>query len=259
VVVGAVVSHHMAARLPHYHGRFEWPAALTLAIVVFGIYAIDRLIDNQNTPPVTARHQFYAQHQPLLVRGLGALAVVLVVLLFFVEKSLIYWGLGLAAGIGIYLGSVLRLSNRGWFVASKDVVVPFFYALGTWGTALVLQPVITWEMLTLGVAFWFIAQQNLLITAYFESFTADTGHSLPITWGEETTKWVLKILFWVVVLLAIVTLVITLHRYVVRVAVVLILMTTVQHLLWQNAPQWLANERYRLVSEAVFLLPLLVW
>jgi len=258
-VAGAVVSYRMAAHLPDYHGRFYWLAAAVLGMVVFGIYTLDHLIDNRIAPPRTARHQFKHTHRLLLFQILAVLLVLGVVALFFLPPSVLWWGLGLAFITAIYLFGVFRTGGRGWFEALKDVAVPLVYALGVWGAATIAQPALTWEMLTLGGVFWLIAQQNILLVAYFESFTAEEGHSLPIRWGESATRRVLQIIFWGVVLLAVATVIFTSYRYPVRVAVVLIAMAGGQHWLWQHPEKWLTNARYRNLSEAVFLLPLLVW
>lgn len=259
VVAGAVVSYRVAAHLPDYHGAFDWPTAAVLGMVVFAIYTLDRLIDNRLSPPATDRHRFRHQYRQRLVQVLLAMLVLGIVALFFLPPSVLWWGLGLALTTVLYLFGVFRTGGRGWFEALKDVAVPLVYALGVWGTATVAQPELSWEMLTLGGAFWLIAQQNLLLVAYFESFTTEEGHSLPIRWGELTTRRVLQIMFWGVVLLAVATVVFTSYRYPVRVAVVLMAMASVQHWLWQHPNKWLAGTRYRNVSEAVFLLPLLVW
>ncbi|TAF94134.1 MAG: hypothetical protein EAZ14_12440 [Runella slithyformis] len=257
VVAGAVVSHRMATLLPQE--QLGWLTAATLAAVVFCIYTLDRLIDNHNHAPTTARHAYYAQHKPLLIKLMGLALGFVLMALFWLPSAVLWWGGGLAVATALYLFGVFRTQSRGWFEAGKDLFVPLIYTLGVWGTAAQLQPAFTWEMATLGVVFWLIVQQNLLLQAYFESFSADSGHSLPIVWGEPTTRLVLQIIFGLALVLAVATLVATSQRYAVRAAVVLLAMTTAQHVLWQNPPRWLPNDRYRYFSEGVFLLPLLVW
>jgi hypothetical protein len=258
VVAGALVSHRMAAQLPDRQGTTHWATSLILACVVLGTYFIDRLIDNWHREPSTARHRFQNRYALVIIKVLGGLAFVILVALFWLPAPV--WKVGASLGVltTAYLLGVWKLPNSGFFEASKDILVPLFYTIGVWGTALAMQPKLTWEMMALGAAFYLIVQQNLLLNAYFESFTLEAGHSLAIQWGEQATRQVLIILYVFILLLSLAVAVFTLPHYGVRVAWVLIVMGSLQHYLWHRPADWLPNERYRYVADGVFLLPLLV-
>ena len=259
VVLGALLCHRAAAQLPNGHGVFDWPTATVLMAVVFVIYTSDRLIDNLTNKPTTARHLFHQKHHKWLIRSILLLSIGGIIGVFLLPRSVLYWGFLLASITALYLLGVFKAGKKDWFEGLKDVIVPLVYSLGVWGTALVLQPVLTWEMLLLGFAFWLITQQNLLLVAYFESFVVETGHSLPIRWGEDFTRRVLMVLLLMVLFICLSSLVFTTHRYVVRLSLVLLSMAFWQHWICQNRDRFLPNEKYRYLSEATFLLPLLVW
>ena len=259
VVLGAVICHRAAAHLPNGHGLFDTITAAMLGAAVFGIYAGDRLIDNLKNKPNTARHIFHQKQHKWLFNSLLGLLFLGIVGVFFLPRAVLNWSFLLSGITAVYLFGVFKTGRNTWFEGLKDLIVPLVYSLGVWGTALILQPVSTWEMLTLGIVFWLIAQQNLLLIAYFESFVVETGHSLPIRWGEEATRRVFVIIVIVVLLLCFISLAFTTHRYVVRLSLVLILMAVWQQWICQNRARFLPNEQYRNLSEATFLFPLLVW
>ncbi len=256
VVLGAVLCHSMAVRLAEV--PINWLVIVVLALVVFCIYLIDRILDNQKGVQQTDRHQFQGQYKDLLIKIVIGLVVIVVVLLFWLPKAILWFGLGLVVIVGLYLLAVSQSKSTSSFVVYKDVFVPIIYGLGVWGTALLLQPTIRWEGYALGAAFWLIVQQSLLSNAYFESFTVEEGESLPIVWGEETTQKVLKVICLAVVIICIASVVFSDNRFVLRAALVLILMVSVNQWLVSSPQKWLENDRYRFILESVFLMPFMI-
>ncbi len=256
VVLGAVLCHCMAARLAG--ALINWSVIIVLAITVFCIYLTDRILDNQKAIQTTARHQFQSQHQDLLIKIVIGLVIISFVLLFWLPKAVLWFGFGLSAAVGLYLLAVFKTKLTSSFGVYKDVFVPIIYSLGVWGTALVLRPKIEWESYVLGAAFWLVVQQSLLSNAYFESFTVEEGESFPIIWGESKTQRLLKIIFWVIVVICVTSIIITNNRFALRTAFVLILMAGINQWLTTNPRQWLNNDRYRFVLEAIFLMPLMI-
>ncbi len=256
VVLGAVLCHSMAAQLSG--SEINWLVIVVLAIVVFCIYLTDRILDNQKTIQQTERHQFQNQHKDLLIKIIVGLVVIAFILLFWLPKAVLWFGLGLSLVVGLYLLAVFKIKPNSRFAVYKDVFVPIIYSLGVWGTALVLQPTIAWEGYALGFAFWLIVQQSLLSNAYFESFTVEEGESLPISWGEDKTQMVLKIIFGAVVLICVTSAIITDNRFALRAAFVLIFMAGNNQWIILNPQKYLENTLYRFVLEGVFLMPFII-
>jgi 4-hydroxybenzoate polyprenyltransferase len=258
VVLGAVLCHRMAARLSDDNTQINWFVSIILALVVFCIYLIDRVLDNHKAIQDTDRHRFQNQYKSLLIKIILGLVAIGFVLLFWLPKTILLFGLGLGVVAGLYLLAVYQTKPDGWFVVYKDLFVPIIYSLGVWATALLLQPEIHWEGVALGVTFWLIVQQSLLLNAYFESFTIEEGNSLAIVWGEDTTRKILKTICVFATLICIVSGFVTENRFALRVSFVMIVMVLVNQWLVVNRQKWLANERYRLVAEAVFFVPFFI-
>ena len=258
VVLGAVLCHCMAVRLVGSGAPINWSVIIVLAIVVFCIYLTDRVLDNQKAVQITDRHQFQNQHKDLLIKIITGLVAIGLVLLFWLPKAVLWFGFGLGVVVGLYLLAVYNTKPTDSFWVYKDILVPIIYSLGVWGTALILQPKIEWEGYVLGAAFWLVVQQSLLLNAYFESFTVEEGESLPIIWGESKTQRLLKIIFWVIVVICVTSVIITDNRFALRAAFVLILMAGINQWLTTNPRQWLNNDRYRFVLESIFLMPLMI-
>jgi asparagine N-glycosylation enzyme membrane subunit Stt3 len=258
VVLGAVLCHCMSARLSDSDTQINWFVIMILASVVFFIYLIDRILDNQKELQPTDRHQFQNQYKDLLIKIVMALVAISVIMLFLLPKAVLWFGVGLGLVVGLYLLAVYKNKSASWFVVYKDVFVPIIYSLGVWGTALALQPKISWEGYVLGIVFWFVVQQSLLSNAYFESFTIESGESLPIIWGEDKTQTILKMIFVLVVLICVVSAVITDNRFALRTAFVLVLMASINQWLVIKPQKWLDDGRYRFVLEGVFLMPILI-
>ncbi len=257
VVLGAVCSYRMATLLPAGQGQIHWPTAMVLASVVFMIYVLDRLLDNSAGVQATARHQFQYQYKLLIIRVLIGISIVASILLFWLPKPVLLLGIGVGMVVMLYLWLVKKNNSKGWFEAAKDIIVPMVYTVATFGIGLIMQKIIPIESYLLTMAFWLVAQQNLFIISYFESFEAEESSSLPIVWGQETTRKILTALLMVILLLCLGAALLTDFHYAARVAFLLACMGGVQHYIVRHQQYWLFENRYRLVIDAVFLLPIL--
>jgi hypothetical protein len=103
---GSILSNRMAARLSDVL-LVHWATPIVLALAVFIIYTVDRLLDirKPNRPP-TARHQFHQQNARLLWRVVAGAAVLGLVLTFLLPGSVIKFGLVLGGICVAYVGAV---------------------------------------------------------------------------------------------------------------------------------------------------------
>jgi len=257
VVAGAMVTHVIASRIPNGHGKVSWASTICVGIAVFSIYVIDRLLDNRKlSSNTTLRHRFHAQNEGTLLKVLALLGLLGIVCLFWLPSPMFLIGIGLTLLVGIYLFAVFKTSFSNYFQLLKEPLVACIYTAGIWGTALVALPHTIWENYVLMMLFGSVAFQNLLLFSWFESFEVEEGHSLAIEWGTETVSKMLGWLAIMVVMVAIGVLVFTEHRYCVRAAVVVALMSISLHLLKRQPKKVLINERYRWLGDGVFLLTL---
>ena len=255
VVAGAMLTYCAVVRLPNNIQRPNWPTLLVLGAAVFIIYTADRFIDNAKSPrPSTPRHRFQFSNRKLLAQISIGLAIVSAILLFWVPFETIKMGLFLAVFTACYLYFVFKVKSE---IAFKELFIAVVYTLGVWGAAQWAQPQIGWEVLIFAGIYGLLALQNLLLLAWFEAFDAD-GDSLAVRLGDDTTQKCLNGLFWLVALGCCYVAVVSEHRYCQRFAVITFCMSAWLAFLKKESAVFLVNERYRWLTDAVFLIPIVL-
>lgn len=263
VVAGAVISHIMVARLPDGHQPVSWATTVLLAICVFVIYAADRLYDVrkslQNQGQLTIRHRFHADNQAILLRVLVGLAAISVVLLFWLPRSVLWFGAGLALVSGAYVWGVSRLSGSNVRLAWKEPAVTLVYTIGVWGSSWAQKPTLGWSEIGLGILFLLIVFQNLLLFSVMEAYELpDTSYSLATFWGFDRSDVVLRTLTVVITVLALVIFFMADDRFAQRAAIIQGMMSAVLYTIQRYPNRFLTNERYRWIGDGVFWLPGLI-
>lgn len=265
VVMGAVLSNRMAARLSDVE-PVHWATPIVLALVVFMIYTVDRLLDIRKPgQPLTARHQFHRQYAPLLWRAVGGAAVVTLALTFFLPAGVIRFGV-LAGGICVgYVAAVFRLPVRHPALLLKEPVVAILYSVGVWGSVWVQRPAVRGVEIAGFLLFMGIAFQNLLLFALMESYeqpnqslAAQPAFSLATEWGANRCDVILRWLTFGIVMTGFGLCFVTDDRFAQRSALMLAIMSLVLYTIQRYPAYFLKNERYRWLGDGVFWLPALV-
>ena len=265
VVIGAVLSNRMATRLSGIdpvHGA----TPVVLALVVFIIYTVDRLLDvhksgsRRRGQDLTARHRFHYQHAFVLWRIVIGAAVLALILTFFLPGAVINFGLVLGGICVAYVALVFRLPVRHPALLLKEPLVAVLYAAGVWGSVWVQRPAITGVEVTQFVLFVGIAFQNLLLFAVMEQLeTPDQSlFSVATFWGHNRCDLILRLLTFGIVATAFVLCFLTKDRFAQRSALMLGLMSLALYGIQRYPAYFLKNERYRWLGDAVFWMPALV-
>ncbi|WP_018619190.1 hypothetical protein [Spirosoma luteum] len=265
VVIGAVLSNRMVIRLSGVD-PVHWTTSLMLALVVFIIYTVDRLLDvrkyamDSTGQRLTERHRFHYQYASLLWRLVAGVAVLAVILLFFLPPAVIRFGLILGGICVAYVGAVFRLPARHPALLLKEPLVAALYATGVWGSVWVQRPVITYVDLTEYLMFVGIAFQNLLLFAVMEQLeTPDQSlFSLATQWGSERCNMILRWLTIAIVVAGLLLCFLAKDRFAQRSALVLVLMSIALYGIQRYPAYFLKNERYRWLGDGVFWMPGLV-
>lgn len=254
VVLGAMLAHIVAQKLPDGQGKVSWISTCLVGIAVFSIYAIDRFFDNKKSQtPLTLRHKFYSKHQKTIINIIVGFFIIGAILLFWMPIKVVVFGTITALLIALYLWGIYKYASTSSFYAWKEIIVAIAYTIGTWGTAYITKELISIELWFLIGLLLLIALQNLLLFSWFESFQLDEGNSLAIVFGTETTS---KLIGWITVVITIVGIGIVLfttYHYIVRTAIVLILMSIANFLLKQNKDSIITNERYRWLADGILI------
>ncbi len=258
VVMGALFCYLMFARLPNGHHPIDWATPILLALGVFIVYTLDRLLDIRYRQIISPRHQFHQQHASLLWRILVGCGVIGTFLLFFLPQQILWLGIGITTLTGLYLWLVNRLSASSIFQAQKEFVVALLYTGGVWGSVAVMQPELNWVDWGYGFIFLLIVSQNLLLFSWMEAFQADEANSLAILWGDETCRRVITIIFVLILGLVVGLLFFVDYPYQRRVLLSLLLMSAILLYIRYNPDTFLTHEHYRWVGDGVFVLSLLM-
>lgn len=282
VVVGAVLSNRMVARLSDVE-PIHWATPVALALVVFIIYTVDRLLDvrkdkaDASSQSLTNRHQFHRRHAALLWRVVVVAAVVTLGLTFFLPGSVVKFGIALGGICAAYVGGVFRLPARHPALLLKEPLVAMLYTVGIWGSVWVQRPAVSRIEVTTCLMFAGIAFQNLLLFSVMERYETGssvvhgsrnagppTGHpgqsvfSLASAWGQERCNLVGRWLTIGVVLAGFLLCFLTSDRFAQRSALMLALMSLMLYSIQRYPVYFLKNERYRWLGDGVFWMPALV-
>lgn len=264
-MLGAVCSNRLAARLSDVT-PIHWATSLVLALVVFCIYSIDRLLDIRKPgQPNTPRHAFHRRYAVVLWQAVAGAALLALVLAFFLPASVIRFGVGLGVVCAGYLAAVYRLPARHPALLAKEPLVAVLYSVGIWGSVWVQRPGTTGTELAEGLMFVAIALQNILLFSVMETREPGglSGFSVATVWGTTRCNQLLRGLTAGVVAAAFAVCFVTDEpgggpRFAERAAIMLGIMSVVLYVIQRYPAHFTRYERYRRLGDAVFWLPALV-
>jgi hypothetical protein len=255
----------MATRLSDVD-PIHWATPIVLALVVFIIYTVDRLLDvrknelNPSRQPLTARHRFHRQHTGVLGWCVIGAAVVALILTFFLPNSVVKFGIVLGGICIAYVGAVFRLPAHHPALLLKEPLVAALYAAGIWGSVWVQRPTISNVDITECLMFTGIAFQNLLLFAVMEQLESPDQpmFSLATEWGANRCDVILRWLTFVVIAAGLALCFLTSDRFAQRSALMLALMSLTLYGIRRYPAYFIKNERYRWLGDGVFWMPALV-
>lgn len=268
VVLGAVLSNRMAARLSDVV-PIHWATSVVLALVVWIIYTVDRLLDvRKASGPQTPRHTFHRTHANLLGQIVAGAALLAGILVFFLPKPVWKFGLVLGGICAGYVLAVFRLPTRHPALLLKEPLVAILFSAGVWGSVWAQRASISAVEWTEGLMFTAIAFQNLLLFDLFEQTEPYTGarpYSLATAWGSMACDQILRWLTFGVVAAAFGICLMADNgsvggglRFAQRSALMLGIMSVVLYVIQRYPGYYSKHERYRWLGDAVFWLPALV-
>jgi hypothetical protein len=271
IVVGAILSQRMAARLADAVDPVHWATPMVLGLAVWIVYTIDRLLDVQKPAmPNTGRHWFHRQHQRVLWQVVTGAAALGALLLFWLPGPVVRFGFALAALCAGYVLAVWRLRARHPALLLKEPLVALLYAVGIWGSVWAQHgpPGVSSIEIAEAVLFGAVAFQNLLLFSVFEQLTPNPpDFSIATAWGVSRCDQVLRLitLFVVTGAFGVCFFVDDFGvlpgggpRFAQRAALMIGIMSLTLYTI-QRYPAWfLHRNRYRFLGDAVFWFPALV-
>jgi hypothetical protein len=250
VAAGAVICTVFFSRLLHV--QLKWSGLVTLGLTVWIIYTADHLLDARNVKhsASTERHRF---HQ-INFRGLVVLLFVAVVIdglfLFSIRRPVLIGGLVL----GFIIAAYFFLQR--YFKFLKEFFAAILYCGGVFLVPLSLNsdPLTTGHVILL-FQFFTTALINLLLFSWFDYADDKKDHrqSLATYFGVNATRILLIILF--VINAALMTISFLEYSILVYATLVLVMMNLLLLIILLKKRFFIVNDRYRLLGDAVFLLP----
>lgn len=251
VAIGATISSFFLSRV--FEVPVQVPTLLCLGLTVWVIYTADHLIDAKwiKQPASALRHQFHQRHFKTIIYFLAIACLIVISLLFFVQLSILIWGLYLSVLVIIYLALQRKL---GLF---KEVIGALLYSIG------VMIPVIATPNESLktmvsipAILFFNTALINLILFSWFdiENDMADKQPSIATILGNSTTGILLSVLC--LIQLGLLLLAFSMGSYNSYLLVFALMLIILFSLFIKS--EWFATaDKYRIMGDAVFLIPLL--
>ncbi len=253
VAAGAVICAYFFSRMAAVSIR---PAGLAvLGLAVWSIYTCDHLIDARHLQRMasTERHRFHQVHfLNLLIAVLLTLSVICF-LLFFIKPEVFLWGQILLALVIVYM-----VINR-YLNYLKELMVAILYCAGIFLPTLAQSDLrFQFLMKPESVIFLLLVLLNLFLFSWYETDQdKEDGHqSFALHFGPQFTKLVVVALF---LLQGTALTFLFLQSKTLAIPLVMLMMT-VGLLLLLLFPSWFKHaERYRLLGDAVFIFPLILF
>ena len=251
VVLGAVASSSMFWKMPDGKGIINIPSLLVLGICTWIIYIFDRLLDNLKSDPEDARHQFHFQHQYYLQIGIIMLLLMAGILVFFLPKSVIYFGILLLMLLRVYFYILKKKSKSADYQHFKEIFTAAIYTLCVAGTALVMKENLDWKVYLSAGIFFLLVLQSLLIFSTFELKSYPETKNLAKKLGKIYCTY---LIFGITALTAFCYFFLA-NIFLQKVFYIETLMAICSTLIYVFNEKLSKNERYRWLGEMVFWLP----
>ncbi len=258
VVAGSLLSGMFAAHV--LKTSPGWAYWAVLAISVWIIYTLDHLVDatrlreNAHTP----RHLFAYKNINFLVGAIGVLTVLdAYLVLSFMEKEVLFYGLSLGALVLVYFLVLHHASSRQSILVQKEIIVALVYTAGVWGIPVMYAEAFSAIVLVILVAgFIVLALMNTLLLAIRDRDTdlLDNHPSFALKMGRIYTRRTVCFLGGLVFLISLILMVFLSGEYLAAAIIYGIMATCMMGLsfLSETSDDELL---FRLLTELVFWLP----
>lgn len=253
VVAGAVISALFFCAVFDVRPLLQGP--LVLGLTVWIIYTADHLLDayRLQSQAVTQRHAFHQQYFRSLLFTVLLLVVVTIAGVFYIREQVFRMGILLAGMVVFYL-----VASR-YLKFLKEFAGAWLY---TSGVLILSLPVTTRSLLLadylLIIQFFLTAFINLVLFSWFDyaSDLQNKHRSIATFFGQRTTAMLLWMLFGLQGLLCIFQF--SLGGPGLAVTIIASMNFVLMLLLLFN--RWSAQgDRFRLMGDAIFFLPLIYW
>jgi len=226
---------------------------ISLGLTVWIIYTADHLLDAKKIKQdaSTERHRFHQRHFRSLLVLLAAAIFIDAAQIYFIRSMVFIAGLGLAFLVGVYF----LIQQRLGFL--KELLGAVLYTGGVLLIPLSVNNQVSIPVMLLILQFGMTAWINLLLFSLIDQpkDEKDKHHSFTTTFGLRVTRNILLFLFAAAAVLTVVQL--TIFSFEAMAILTLSLMTLLLLVIFLKKDYFEKEDRYRLLGDAVFLLPII--
>ena len=226
---------------------------IALGLTVWIIYTADHLLDANKLKQdaSTERHRFHQRHFKLLFLLLFVAVIIDATQIYFIRSMVFLAGLGLSFLVVIYF---LVQQKIGFL---KEFLGAILYTGGVVLIPLSIKSQVSIPFILLILQFGMTAWINLLLFSLIDQpkDEKDLHRSFATTFGLRATQNILLFLFVATVVLTLAQL--TLFSFDAVATLTLSIMTMLLVLIFLRREYFEKNDRYRLLGDAIFLLPLI--
>ena len=260
MVLGACVGTVFVARFLVVPISFASLVALGLSVWL--IYTADHLRDAyrlKRRVAHTARHRYHQTRFKAIAIAWSIVAAIGIAVVFFLPVRLIYYGVALIVAVVAYFMLTQRTSLARWF--PKEFITALLYTTGIFLPSLAAhsEP-LYWNIGVLFFQYFFLALGNLLLFSWFEVKVdvQDRHESFALTAGRPLTHSIVLLCLSAVVVTALFMLLVVSSSFASQIAQGTVLMMGLVLLLIALRPVYFQqHDRYRLLGDGVFLLPII--
>ena len=260
VVVGACIGTVFVAKFLVVPITFS--SLVALGLCVWLIYTADHLRDAyrlKRRVAHTDRHRYHQTRFKTIAVAWVIVAIIGLIVVFFLPWRLIYYGIGLLGAVAIYFVLTQRTSLARWF--PKEFMTALLYTTGIFLPSLaVYDEPLYWNIGVLFFQYFFLALSNLLLFSWFEVEVdlQDRHESFALSAGRPLTKSIILLCISVVVVTSLFMLLVVSTSPASSAAQGTVLAMGLGLLLIVLRPKYFQpGHRYRLLGDGVFLLPII--
>lgn len=259
VVLGAGVSTVFVAKF--LVAPIPYASLLALCVCVWLIYTADHLLDAYalgRSVAHTARHRYHQTRFKTIALAWGVVALLGIGILFYLPNKLILCGSLLATLVLLYALLLKYTALRTWL--PKEFATALFYTTGVFLPAMTTYTTtLPWSASVLFFQYFFLALGNLLLFSWFEADTdRQDGHpSFALSVGRPLVRLLLYGCLTAVGISSVVSLgAVATSEVTVAAQGTVLVMALVLLVLTRWSAYFRQHERYRLLGDGIFLLPI---
>jgi 4-hydroxybenzoate polyprenyltransferase len=263
VVMGAMSGGILASKL--LHTNINYCHLLILGISVWMIYTADHLLDSlqsKNKAPAK-RRLFYRKHFKLLVVfEICFLILILFLSIRFLQAKIVETGLITGVFIAIYFLAIFLFNAKKTLWMQKELIVALIYSIGIFISPYIqAYPNIQASQILIFISFFLTVWSDIILIAIFEydKDKHDAFISLPVMVGIKKSISIMYLLLSAsFILLLVANSFFPTNKIYLWSSIIILSIGMIQALIYKQKNYFGNNERYRIITEAIFFLPALM-